>query len=234
MRKRLLTSATPFRYCFDHVCLGAAIAYAANRWFLKPVLGPAVPFLHDHLNDVLCIPLFLPPVLYVNYLLGLRPRHRRPTAFEALFHLVVWSVCFEAVAPRLRAGSAFGRPGMGLVAQRETPRLAVYLPARTAMSPRRTGPNPTSKSSASAPGCTAASSSRLTTTGTATGCASPRAVKRTAPWSRRANRLCTWAGSATALELLSSVFQGPGSAILVSIGVAVGRIPSAHPGENTA
>jgi len=92
-----------FKYCFDPVCLTALTIYLANRWFMKPHWGAYISFFPDYLNDFLCIPLFLPPVLLVNCLLGVRQRSRYPTAFELLFHLVVWSVCFEVVAPLFSA-----------------------------------------------------------------------------------------------------------------------------------
>jgi hypothetical protein len=48
---------------------------------------------------MVCIPFFLPPLLFVHRLLGLRQHDRRPTAVELLFHLIIWSICFEGIAP---------------------------------------------------------------------------------------------------------------------------------------
>jgi hypothetical protein len=95
------TTMRRFRYYFDPVPLTALAIYFANRWLFKPLCGAAFPFLRDYLNDVLCIPLFLPPVLLIHRLLRIRLHDRPPTAFELLFHLAVWSVCFEVVAPAL-------------------------------------------------------------------------------------------------------------------------------------
>lgn len=101
MDKTRAENARSFAYCLDPVCLSALISYLVNRWALKPGLGACVGFFHDHLNDVLCIPLFLPPVLLAQRWLGVRQHDRPPTAFELVFHLVVWSICFEAVPPML-------------------------------------------------------------------------------------------------------------------------------------
>jgi hypothetical protein len=83
------------------VCVAALLLYLANRWYIKPSALGHIGFFHSYFNDVLCIPLFLPPVLWIHRKLGLRMHDAPPTAFEVLFHLVVWSICFEAVAPRL-------------------------------------------------------------------------------------------------------------------------------------
>ncbi len=90
-----------FWYCLDPLPLAALATYLCNRWLLKPHWGAAFPFLRDYLNDVLCIPLFLPAVLLVHRLLRIRLHDRRPSAFELLFHLAIWSVCFEVIAPAL-------------------------------------------------------------------------------------------------------------------------------------
>ena len=91
----------PFRYCLDPVCLVSAVIYACNRWLIKPSPLGRLAFVHDQLNDVLCIPIFLPCALLVHHLLHLRMRGAKPTAAELLIHLMIWSVCFEVVAPSL-------------------------------------------------------------------------------------------------------------------------------------
>src|SRR3712207_8465456 len=50
-------------------------------------------------NDVLCLPIFLPPLLLVHRGMGLRTHDAPPTPWEVLFHLALWSVCFEVIAP---------------------------------------------------------------------------------------------------------------------------------------
>lgn len=89
-----------FRYCLDPVFLTAAALYLVNRWLLKPLESHA-GFFHAYGNDLLCIPFCLPPCLWVYRRIRLRDHDRMPTCFELLTHLVVWSIYFEAVAPRL-------------------------------------------------------------------------------------------------------------------------------------
>ena len=52
----------PFCYVFDPICIGAMAVYAVNRWGLKPH-GIGGAFTRGYLNDVLCLPLFLPIIL---------------------------------------------------------------------------------------------------------------------------------------------------------------------------
>lgn len=92
-----------FRYAADPVCLVAVLLYAVNRWLLKPhgvggAFGHA--FFRGYLNDVLCLPLFLPPILFAQRLLGLRRHDDGPRLWEVLQHWLVFSVVFEVVLPR--------------------------------------------------------------------------------------------------------------------------------------
>ena len=89
----------PFRYAADPVCVGAVLLYAVNRWALKPH-GVGGAFTHGYLNDVLCLPLFLPPILFAQRLLRLRRHDGRPRLWEVLQHWLVFSLVFEVVLPR--------------------------------------------------------------------------------------------------------------------------------------
>ena len=95
-----MISRAGFRYCLDPVCLGALCVYLSNRLVLKPLWGGTITFFRDYCNDMLCIPLFLPPVLMADRLLRLRRHDHPPTAFELALHWAIWSVCFELIAPR--------------------------------------------------------------------------------------------------------------------------------------
>jgi hypothetical protein len=89
-----------FHYLADPVCLSAAVAYCANRWLLKPG-GCAGALCHSYLNDLLCLPLFLPLILCIQAKLGIR-RHDGPPAFlEVLHNWIVFSVLYELVLPRM-------------------------------------------------------------------------------------------------------------------------------------
>jgi hypothetical protein len=77
----------------------AIVVYAINRWALKPH-GIGGAFTHGYLNDVLCLPLFLPGILYAQRRLRLRGHDGYPRAWEILQHWLVFSVVFEIVLPR--------------------------------------------------------------------------------------------------------------------------------------
>ncbi|MEI7774736.1 MAG: hypothetical protein WCK17_08155 [Verrucomicrobiota bacterium] len=61
----LAAQSRKFRYLADPLFLGAVMLYALNRWWWKPRFGDAFPFLHDHFNDCLLIPVALPPLLWI-------------------------------------------------------------------------------------------------------------------------------------------------------------------------
>ena len=92
-----------FAYCFDPVPLTAVAVYAVGRWALRPIDWAGAAFVRGYLNDLVCIPIFLPAVLLLHRGMGLRRHDGPPTAFEILIHLTVWAACFEVVAPRLSA-----------------------------------------------------------------------------------------------------------------------------------
>src|ERR1700743_879480 len=86
-----------FRYGRDPLFLLASVAYALNRWVLKPLVPS--PFLHNHFNDLLLIPAALPGLLWVQRILGLRQPDRMPTWPEILMHWLVWSIVCEWIGP---------------------------------------------------------------------------------------------------------------------------------------
>ncbi len=88
-----------FRYLRDRLFLLCCLAYAVNRWLLKPHLHSV--FLHSYFNDTLLIPCALPPVLLAQRWLKLRRHDAPPEASEILFQLVVWSILFEWVGPHI-------------------------------------------------------------------------------------------------------------------------------------
>jgi hypothetical protein len=88
-----------FRYFADPLCVAALLIYAANRWLFKP-WGVGGNFGLSYLNDVLCLPLLLPMILYVQRRLGLRGSDAPPRPWEILQHWVIFSVVFELILPR--------------------------------------------------------------------------------------------------------------------------------------
>ena len=90
---------TRFRYGADAWCVTGCLAYALNRWWLKPLT--ASPFLRGHFNDLWLIPCALPWMLWLQRRLGLRHHDRPPTWPEILSHLVLWSCIAEWIGPHL-------------------------------------------------------------------------------------------------------------------------------------
>lgn len=87
----------PFGYWRDPLCLGGCVLYTLNRWAVAPRAHSA--FLTGHFNDLLLIPCALPLFLQLQRRFGLREHDEPPRMGEIIFHLVVWSVLFEAVGP---------------------------------------------------------------------------------------------------------------------------------------
>jgi len=76
------------------------VLYFVNRLVLKKISGAA--FLHDHLNDLICIPFWVPIMLSGLRVLRLRKDDGMPRAHEVLIPLLVWSVVFELLLPQMR------------------------------------------------------------------------------------------------------------------------------------
>lgn len=98
---------TRFRYALDPLCLIACVAYAINRFAIKPHSDS--DFLHSHFNDVLLIPAALPFFLWAQRKVEVRPHDEPPSFQEILFHWAVWSVLFEGIGPYLKR-TAVGDP----------------------------------------------------------------------------------------------------------------------------
>ena len=89
-----------FRYHADPVCIACLLIYPLNRYVLKPHhIGGW--FTHGYLNDVICLPLFLPMILLAQRRLGLRRHDGYPRWWEIAQHWAVFSVVFEVVLPRM-------------------------------------------------------------------------------------------------------------------------------------
>ena len=86
-----------FRYLRDPLFLLAVATYLVNRWVLKAVWPTG--FVHDHLNDLLCLPVWVPVMLWGQRRLDLRADDAPPRPGEILVPLVVWSWWFEVLLP---------------------------------------------------------------------------------------------------------------------------------------
>jgi len=89
----------PFGYWRDPACWAGCLLYALNRWLLKPRIHSA--FLHSHFNDLLLIPCALPLLLLLQRWLRLRTHDCPPTPGEIVGNLVVWSILFEFIGPKI-------------------------------------------------------------------------------------------------------------------------------------
>jgi len=86
-----------FDYLRDPLFLVGCIAYAVNRWGVKPHFHSG--FFHSQFNDLWLIPCALPTVLWLHRRLGLRQTDAVPQFPEITLHLVFWSVLFEWIGP---------------------------------------------------------------------------------------------------------------------------------------
>jgi len=86
-----------FRYLRDPLFLICVALYFLNRWVLKPHFSTT--FFHSYLNDVICIPFWIPIMLFTMKALHMRKGDDFPTAFEILIPLILWSWVFEAYLP---------------------------------------------------------------------------------------------------------------------------------------
>jgi hypothetical protein len=90
----------PFRYLRDPLFLLCLVIYFTNRLVLKH-LAPG-GFLHEHLNDLICIPFWVPIVVWGMRKMGLRRDDAPPHADEIILPLLLWSVIFEVSLPQTR------------------------------------------------------------------------------------------------------------------------------------
>ena len=86
-----------FRYLRDPLFLICLALYLVNRLVLKRLVGGG--FVHDHFNDLICIPFLVPVMLCAMRQLKLRNHDRVPDIAEVAIPLAVWSILFEIVLP---------------------------------------------------------------------------------------------------------------------------------------
>ncbi len=87
----------PFSYLRDPLFLVCFTAYWVHRWLAAH--GLSTPLLRAHLNDVICVPFFVPIMLWFNKRFGLRRHDGPPDAIEIVVPLIIWSALFEIVIP---------------------------------------------------------------------------------------------------------------------------------------
>jgi hypothetical protein len=87
----------PFRYLRDPLFLACFLTYWVHRWLASHDMSTEL--LRGHLNDVICVPFWLPIMLAANRWLGLRRHDGLPDAIEIVVPLLIWSALFEVVIP---------------------------------------------------------------------------------------------------------------------------------------
>jgi hypothetical protein len=94
-----------FRYLRDPLFLACVLVYFINRFALKAIWPTG--FVHEGLNDLICIPFWVPVMLWVERRFGLRHDDGPPEAVEVVVPLVLWSWLFEVVLPRTALFSGY-------------------------------------------------------------------------------------------------------------------------------
>lgn len=100
-----MTSHRNFRYLRDPLFLTCVALYFINRLVIKRLMHGG--FAHEHFNDLICIPFWVPIMLWLQKVVGLRPVAAIPSASEVFIPLVVWSLVFECWLPTTPAFAAY-------------------------------------------------------------------------------------------------------------------------------
>jgi hypothetical protein len=88
-----------FLYLRDPLFLVCVATYFINRFVLKVIWKEG--FVHEHLNDLICIPFWVPIMLFIQRKLGMRADDSSPRPGELVIPLIVWSWTFEILLPAI-------------------------------------------------------------------------------------------------------------------------------------
>lgn len=99
MESWIFRRRSSFKYLKDPLFLASVTIYFLNRFIVKPLTLGKVDFFHCYLNDLICIPFWLPIVLFLTRKVGLRRHDEPPDIYELCFYLLLWSFMFEFVGP---------------------------------------------------------------------------------------------------------------------------------------
>ena len=86
-----------FRYLRDPLFVFCLALYAINRWILKSYFPNE--FSQGYLNDLICLPFWVPIMLFMMKKLHMRRYDGPPTGAELLIPLILWSWLFEVYLP---------------------------------------------------------------------------------------------------------------------------------------
>ncbi len=95
--RQVTTKLRKFLYLRDPLFLTSLFLYFLNRWVFKTIWASG--FVHAHLNDLICIPFWVPIMLAGQRRAKLRPDDSPPHASEIVIPLFVWSWVFEILLP---------------------------------------------------------------------------------------------------------------------------------------
>lgn len=86
-----------FLYLRDPLFLSTVVIYFINRFIFERYSSNY--FWSSYLNDLICVPFWIPIGLYIQSILGLRKNDLAPESYEIIIPLLVWSLLFEVVLP---------------------------------------------------------------------------------------------------------------------------------------
>ncbi len=86
-----------FRYLKDPLFLVCVGVYFINRLVIKPWFPNE--FSRSYLNDLICIPFWIPVMLFIMRRIGLRRTDEPPRTHEIVLPLLIWSWVFEIYLP---------------------------------------------------------------------------------------------------------------------------------------
>jgi glycopeptide antibiotics resistance protein len=86
-----------YKYLRDPLFVFCFALYFANRWLFKPLLPNT--FSQCYFNDLICVPFWVPIMLYVMRWLRLRTDDAPPQTHEIVIPLILWSLLFEFSLP---------------------------------------------------------------------------------------------------------------------------------------
>ncbi len=95
----------PFRCLRDPLFLFCVVFYFINRLVLKPHIHGGVirALIHGYVNDLICLPFWVPIMVWMMHKTGLRPGTEVPQATEILVPLLLWSWFFKLALPNIGA-----------------------------------------------------------------------------------------------------------------------------------
>jgi hypothetical protein len=87
-----------FLYLRDPLFLFCVAVYFVNRFVFKCIWPTG--FVHEHMNDLICIPFWVPIMLFIQRRVGWRNGDYSPQPGEIIIPLILWSWIFEIVLPQ--------------------------------------------------------------------------------------------------------------------------------------